>query len=193
MLEPLKEAVFLISVAHPEISFTSRLPDGPLPARFDARLLSQAFTNVVKNATEAIAAVPPELLGQGAIDVHARAEDGHVIVDVVDNGIGLPQENRNRLLEPYVTTREKGTGLGLAIVRKIIEDHGGRIELLDAPAVAEGGRGAMMRLILPQDVAEPVVDRAETASGVETTPTVAPGATAATEPGALSVRQTENG
>ena len=74
-----------------------------------------------------------------------------VVVEVIDNGIGLPSENRHRLLEPYVTTREKGTGLGLAIVRKILEDHGGRIELVDAPSVAEGGRGAMVRLTLPAE------------------------------------------
>jgi two-component system nitrogen regulation sensor histidine kinase NtrY len=65
---------------------------------------------------------------------------------VVDNGIGLPQENRNRLLEPYVTTREKGTGLGLAIVGRILEDHGGRIELHDAADKFPGERGAWVRL-----------------------------------------------
>ena len=64
-----------------------------------------------------------------------------IVVDVIDNGIGLPQENRQMLLEPYMTTREKGTGLGLAIVRKIVEEHAGTIELLDAPKVAKGGRG----------------------------------------------------
>ena len=69
---------------------------------------------------------------------------------MIDNGIGLPKENRQRLLEPYMTTREKGTGLGLAIVTKIIEDHGGRIELLDSPEVATGGRGAMIRITLPR-------------------------------------------
>jgi two-component system nitrogen regulation sensor histidine kinase NtrY len=194
VLEPLKESVFLISVAHPDITFTSHLPDGPVISRFDARLLSQAFTNVVKNATEAIAAVPAETLGRGTIDVHARTEDGAIIIDVIDNGIGLPQENRNRLLEPYVTTREKGTGLGLAIVRKILEDHGGRIELLDAPAVASGGRGAMMRLVLPLGAEEPADSRPDVAaSGVETQPTVAPGATAQTQPDAASVREKESG
>jgi two-component system nitrogen regulation sensor histidine kinase NtrY len=65
---------------------------------------------------------------------------------VIDNGIGLPKENRSRLLEPYVTTREKGTGLGLAIVGKILEDHGGRIELRDASEKFPGARGAWMRL-----------------------------------------------
>jgi two-component system nitrogen regulation sensor histidine kinase NtrY len=69
---------------------------------------------------------------------------------VIDNGIGLPKENRQRLLEPYFTTREKGTGLGLAIVTKIVEDHGGRIDLLDSPEVATGGRGALIRITLPR-------------------------------------------
>jgi two-component system nitrogen regulation sensor histidine kinase NtrY len=68
-----------------------------------------------------------------------------IIIDVIDNGAGLPRENRDRLLEPYVTTREKGTGLGLAIVAKIFEDHGGRIELYDAPVEIMGGRGAWVR------------------------------------------------
>jgi hypothetical protein len=70
-------------------------------------------------------------------------------IDVIDNGKGLPRENRQRLLEPYMTTREKGTGLGLAIVKKIVEDHGGRLELHDAPADFHGGRGAMISIILP--------------------------------------------
>ena len=73
-------------------------------------------------------------------------EDGDIVIDVVDNGIGLPKENRSRLLEPYVTTREKGTGLGLAIVGRILEEHGGRIELRDAAALVPGQRGAWMRL-----------------------------------------------
>jgi two-component system nitrogen regulation sensor histidine kinase NtrY len=72
------------------------------------------------------------------------------VVDVIDNGIGLPTTGRQRLLEPYMTTREKGTGLGLAIVTKIIEDHGGRIDLLDAPDMATGGGGALVRITLPR-------------------------------------------
>jgi len=78
--------------------------------------------------------------------VRAGRDGADIVVDVIDNGPGLPKENRNRLLEPYVTTREKGTGLGLAIVGKILEEHGGRLELSDAPDVADGGRGAWMRL-----------------------------------------------
>ena len=100
-----------------------------MPARFDRRLISQALTNIIKNATEAIAAVPPAELGRGHIQVSTAREGQMIVIDVVDNGIGLPKENRNRLMEPYVTTREKGTGLGLAIVGKILEEHGGGIEL----------------------------------------------------------------
>src|SRR5439155_9226690 len=99
-----------------------------------------------KNATEAIAAVPPAELGRGHIQVSVVREDGDIVIDVVDNGIGLPKENRNRLLEPYVTTREKGTGLGLAIVGRVLEEHGGRIELHDASEKIPGARGACMQL-----------------------------------------------
>ena len=117
-----------------------------MPARFDRRLISQAITNLIKNATEAIAAVPPAELGKGSIRVFAAREDDDILIDVVDNGVGLPKENRSRLLEPYVTTREKGTGLGLAIVGRIIEDHGGRIELRDASEKIPGQRGAWVRM-----------------------------------------------
>ena len=78
--------------------------------------------------------------------VRAERDGDDIVIDVVDNGIGLPKENRSRLLEPYVTTREKGTGLGLAIVGRILEDHGGRIELSDAAEKIPGQRGAWMRL-----------------------------------------------
>lgn len=147
--DAIREAVFLISVAQPDIQFDRDLPKEPLMGRFDARLIGQALANVIKNATEAIHALPPDTAGRGHIVVSGRVEGGSIVVDVVDNGVGLPRENRHRLLEPYVTTREKGTGLGLAIVTKIIEEHSGRVELLDAPSVATGGRGAMIRITLP--------------------------------------------
>jgi two-component system nitrogen regulation sensor histidine kinase NtrY len=150
LAEVVREAVFLVSVSQPDIAFDTNLPNEPLVGRFDARLLGQAFGNIVKNATEAIIAVPPTPDFKGAIEVIARTEGSSIVVDVIDNGIGLPRENRHRLLEPYVTTREKGTGLGLAIVTKIIEEHGGRVELLDAPAVVSGGHGAMIRITLPR-------------------------------------------
>ena len=153
LVEALREAVFLRSVAAPDIDFVTRLPETPMWGQYDHRLLLQAFSNLVKNACEAIEAVPAEHLGRGAIEASIRRDGETVVVEVIDNGIGLPSENRHRLLEPYVTTREKGTGLGLAIVRKILEDHGGRIELVDAPAVASGGRGTMVRLVLPAEAA----------------------------------------
>jgi len=90
--------------------------------------------------------VPATERGRGHIRVFTAREGDDVVIDVVDNGIGLPKENRNRLLEPYVTTREKGTGLGLAIVGRILEEHGGRIELRDASEKFAGERGAWMRL-----------------------------------------------
>ncbi len=115
-------------------------------AQFDRRLISQALTNIIKNATEAIEAVPADELGKGRIDVIAARENDDIVIDVIDNGIGLPKVSRARLLEPYVTTREKGTGLGLAIVGRVLEDHGGRIELHDASEIRPGARGAWMRL-----------------------------------------------
>jgi two-component system nitrogen regulation sensor histidine kinase NtrY len=85
-------------------------------------------------------------LARGRIDVIAQREGEEIIIDVIDNGIGLPKVARQRLLEPYVTTRAKGTGLGLAIVGRVLEDHGGRIELKDASDFRPGQRGAWMRL-----------------------------------------------
>ncbi len=147
--EPLREASFLVEVSRADIAFTRDFGSEPLMGTFDARLLSQAFGNLIKNAAEAIEAVEREGGGKGAILIRsARTREG-IVVDVVDNGKGLPRENRQRLLEPYMTTREKGTGLGLAIVKKIVEDHGGRLELHDAPADFHGGRGAMIRIVLP--------------------------------------------
>jgi two-component system, NtrC family, nitrogen regulation sensor histidine kinase NtrY len=141
-----RQAVFLQRVGNADIDIEVHIPVDPLPARFDRRLISQALTNIIKNATEAIAAVPPAQLGRGHILVSAVREEGDIVIDVVDNGIGLPKENRSRLLEPYVTTREKGTGLGLAIVGRILEEHGGKIELGDAATLVPGQRGAWMRL-----------------------------------------------
>jgi two-component system nitrogen regulation sensor histidine kinase NtrY len=141
-----RQAVFLMRVGHPDIDIEAEIKQDPLRAQFDRRLISQALTNIIKNAAEAIEAVPVEELGKGRIDVIAMRENDDILIDVVDNGIGLPKVSRARLLEPYVTTREKGTGLGLAIVGRVLEDHGGRIELHDAADIRPGQRGAWMRL-----------------------------------------------
>ena len=144
--DTVRQAVFLMKVAHPEIDIEADLKQDPLRAQFDRRLISQALTNIIKNAAEAIEAVPSEELGKGRIDVVAARDSDDIVIDVIDNGIGLPKVARARLLEPYVTTREKGTGLGLAIVGRVLEDHGGRIELKDAADFRSGQRGAWMRL-----------------------------------------------
>jgi two-component system nitrogen regulation sensor histidine kinase NtrY len=133
-------------VGHPEIDIEAEIKDAPIQAQFDRRLISQALTNIIKNATEAIEAVPAETLGKGRIDVIAARENDDIVIDVIDNGVGLPKVSRARLLEPCVTTREKGTGLGLAIVGRVLEDHGGKIELNDAADIRPGARGAWMRL-----------------------------------------------
>ena len=144
--DTVRQAVFLMRVGHPDIDIEAKIKDDPMRAQFDRRLISQALTNIIKNATEAIEAVPAEELGKGRIDVIAARDGDDIVIDVIDNGVGLPKMSRARLLEPYVTTREKGTGLGLAIVGRVLEDHGGRIELHDAADIRPGSRGAWMRL-----------------------------------------------
>ena len=145
LAETIRQAVFLMRVGNAEITFDTELPAGPMPARFDRRLISQALTNLLKNAVEAINGEASDQRAPGRIATRATIEGDLAVIDVTDNGPGLPKENRERLLEPYVTTREKGTGLGLAIVAKIFEDHGGHIELHDAPENGERGRGAWVR------------------------------------------------
>ena len=148
LCECVRQQVFLMRVGHPEITIVEHLPATPLVARFDRRLLSQALTNIIKNATEGIAAAAGAARGKGHIDVTLSASsEGMAVIDVIDNGIGFPKEGRQRLLEPYMTTRAEGTGLGLPIVAKILEDHGGGIDLLDAPE----GVGAHVRLYFPID------------------------------------------
>jgi two-component system nitrogen regulation sensor histidine kinase NtrY len=142
-----RDAVMLHRTAYPRISFTNRLP-GAFWIKCDARQVGQALTNVIKNAVEAVEArVTAGALtaGQGQVII-SLAEDGQeVVVTVTDNGIGLPEAERARLTEPYVTTRAKGTGLGLAMVRKIVEEHGGRITLKDTA----DGIGAQVTLHFP--------------------------------------------
>ena len=105
----------------------------------------------------------PKVLVRASLD----EERDRFTVDVIDNGRGLPVENRHSILEPYMTMREKGTGLGLAIVKKIIEDHGGQLELHDAPADFDLGKGAMIRVHLPRrEVAAQNQTDKETAYGI---------------------------
>ncbi len=142
------QAVFLHRNARSHIAFATELPPRPIKAMVDARLVGQALTNLLQNAVDAIegreAAADGAPLPAGQIEVTLARDGGRAFVIVADNGRGLPKENRERLTEPYVTTRAKGTGLGLAIVKKIMEDHGGALILEDRP---EGG--ARVSLALP--------------------------------------------
>ena len=142
-----EQAIFLQRTAQTNVQFTYQPPKEPLVLACDGRQVGQALTNLIKNAIESIegrhqrdgAAAP-----DGAIQVALRSKGGNCVIEITDNGRGLPDTNRHRLTEPYVTTRERGTGLGLAIVKKIMEDHGGDLTLRDR----EGG-GAVVSLVFP--------------------------------------------
>jgi two-component system nitrogen regulation sensor histidine kinase NtrY len=155
--DTVRQTVFLMRVGNADVEIGLELAEDPMLARFDRRLISQALTNIIKNATEAISAVPQTERDKGRINVITARNGGDITIDVIDNGIGLPKENRNRLLEPYVTTRDKGTGLGLAIVGRILEEHGGVIELRDAAEKFPGQRGAWVSL---RFAAEPIAEAA---------------------------------
>jgi len=144
-----RQAVFLESVRLPEITIETTLPDEPIHAWCDSRLIAQTLTNLIKNAVEAFEQVDRGEELQPVITVDAHIEGNHARISVSDNGKGWPKENRQRLLEPYMTTREKGTGLGLAIVARIIEQHGGIVELVDAEPDATGRIGACVTFTLP--------------------------------------------
>jgi two-component system, NtrC family, nitrogen regulation sensor histidine kinase NtrY len=138
--ELLRQAVFAQRVADPDTEIDIEAPPADVILLCDARMIGQALTNLLKNAGEAIAArraVQPQ--PPGRIVARLVAEDGAAAFEVEDNGVGLPAKDRDRLTEPYVTTREKGTGLGLAIVDRIMEEHGGELSLTDA-AEAPGAR-----------------------------------------------------
>ena len=149
----LRDAVTLQQGALHGARLVAEIPAGPVLGEFDATMISQAVTNLIKNAGEAIESLqekgaPRDYDPQVRLRLQALPEA--LVISIMDNGIGLP-EDRARLFEPYVTTREKGTGLGLPIVKKIIEEHGGTLTLTDAP-VFEGGthRGAMAEIRLPR-------------------------------------------
>jgi two-component system nitrogen regulation sensor histidine kinase NtrY len=144
-----REAVFLFQVSRPEIEFELDLPQTPVVTLCDRRLISQAVTNLVKNASEAIDAAERTEDYKGHVVAKLRNRGDRVTISVIDNGCGLPAENRSRLTEPYMTTREKGTGLGLAIVQKITEQHGGVLSLQDAPRREGVTQGACVKLDLP--------------------------------------------
>lgn len=137
-----RQALFLHEVAHPEIAFTQEAEDGLRPLVCDRRQLGQALTNVVKNAVEAVEQKHGEGETGGTVRLAIAQQGDRIIVDVADNGVGLPA-GRERLTEPYMTTRESGTGLGLAIVKKIVEEHFGTVTFSDRK---EGGTSVQIML-----------------------------------------------
>jgi two-component system nitrogen regulation sensor histidine kinase NtrY len=154
-----RQALFLHEVAHPGISFVLEPAQGRFDMVADRRQLSQALNNVVKNAVEAIEARKSRgehSLAGDRVELKIRREGEQLIIDVMDTGVGLPEE-RERLTEPYMTTRVRGTGLGLAIVKKIVEEHLGEIAFLDRP-----GGGTHVRMAFDADR---LVELAENAPG----------------------------
>jgi len=144
LCEIVRAAIFAEEFAHRSVDYIVQLPDTPANIRCDIRHVNRLLTNILQNALEAIDGRPKPEEGEQApskITVSLGIEGTSAVLEVADNGIGLPSEGRERLTEPYVTNREKGTGLGLAIVKKIMEEHGAHMRLEDA----EGG-GAQIRL-----------------------------------------------
>jgi len=161
-----QQAVTLQQIAHPGIDFLLDLPDYPVTMECDSRQLGQCLTNLLKNAAEAIEGRQESLaetLEAGRITVTVQREEGVNCIEVADNGLGLPKKNRDRLAEPYVTTRERGTGLGLAIVSKIMEDHVGKFELSD-----RSGGGAIATLRLPNSMKDEDKVRSKTGKSLGT-------------------------
>ena len=144
----IREAVILQRQAHPQITFSTALPESDISLPCDNRQIRQVLTNLIQNSVDAITERVPNEQGDslppGKIEIALESESDSVSIVVYDNGKGLPTDERDRLTEPYVTTRVKGTGLGLAIVKKIIEDHSASLELSDNP-----GGGAIVRLVFP--------------------------------------------
>ena len=152
-----REATVLQRVSAGDLQIDVNLPENPVLFAFDRRLVTQAVTNLVKNAREAIESRQNGALQPvGQIVVDAGLDGDRPFIRVTDNGVGLPKENRHRLTEPYMTTRAKGTGLGLAIVKRIMEEHKGSLTLEDAPQTQFDGLGARVELIFPAIVFEPL-------------------------------------
>lgn len=155
VVKTLNGCLLLQEAGQPTVRFTRDIVETPIAAELDETMISQALTNLIKNAGEAIETLEEKGVPVGfhpEIHVSCQKDGDRVEIRIADNGIGLPQD-RARLFEPYVTTREKGTGLGLPIVKKIIEEHGGSLVLEDAP-VFDGNThaGAMAVIRLPMIV-----------------------------------------
>ncbi len=154
MSDMARSTVFGQRLAFPDIRIEVEGVDKPIGLVVDERLIAQSLLNLVKNAAESVQARRAQdgEPKDGYVLVRLRDLEYGVQFEVIDNGMGFPEKDRHRLIEPYVTTRSKGAGLGLAIVARIVEDHGGLIELDDAPG---SGPGAIVRFVLPKRGEEP--------------------------------------
>jgi len=157
-----RQAVFLARNGYPAIRFEAELPSEPLAMPCDGRQIGQALTNLLKNAAEAIEGRDGTDLAPGVIKLSLARQGESVHLCIEDNGKGLPADQRDRLTEPYVTTRAKGTGLGLAIVKKIMEDHGGELLLEDRSDSGEEPGARVRMLFRPTDSLVSVAGSAET-------------------------------
>lgn len=152
LAEIVRQAVFAQKIANSGIEYSIECPPEPVLVSMDSRLIGQALTNLLKNAAEAIGQVEAKANSEKAkaqspqisISIDYRGEN--IGLDICDTGIGFPKQGRQRLLEPYMTTRAKGTGLGLAIVARVLEEHGGSLNLGDRP---DNKDGACVTIILP--------------------------------------------
>jgi two-component system nitrogen regulation sensor histidine kinase NtrY len=152
----IEQALFLQRNAHPEIAFTFDAPEDRVVVACDSQQIGRALTNLLQNAIDALEgrrAAAGAGLPNGRIEIRLVDQAGDRAIVMEDNGPGLPKAERDRLTEPYVTTRQRGTGLGLAIVKKIMEDHGGDLRLENAPT---GGAQATLIFPSPEDQATPV-------------------------------------
>ena len=148
--ELVRAAVFPQKVAFPDVEFIVETPDQPVFAECDERLIVQALSNLLKNAGESIAVRLAETDNHAPGKIKIMIERGEKAsrIQIIDNGVGLPEAERHRLTEPYMTTRDKGTGLGLAIVKKVAEEHGGSLEFHDDRSL--GASGARLTFTLPR-------------------------------------------
>ena len=152
----LKDVILLFQVSSPKISIVFNNLYNDFNVSIDETMINQAFTNLIKNAGEAIESKlnsQPDLKFDPEIRITIDQIMNDLEITIEDNGIGLPNQGRSRLFEPYVTNRENGTGLGLSIVKKIIEEHNGTLELLDAsPFSKTDSFGAKMRIVFPKEI-----------------------------------------
>ena len=169
----IRQAVFVEEISASDVTFRTELPSDTVTIRCDGRQIAQALANLLKNAVDSIATRRQALYSgeeagnaaesfAGLVELRLIEDGEHTVIEVADNGCGLPGDLKHRLTEPYVTTRVKGTGLGLAIVKKVIQDHGGELELND-----RAGGGAVARLVFHLTALKSVIGGGESGDGAD--------------------------